>query len=375
MSAKSGSSQYSAAIIGHTGEGDYGHGLDTVYGDMPEVEVMAVADADEEGLAAAGERTGARRLYADYRVMLGKEKVDLVNIGPRAVGERVDMVTACAEAGVRAVFCEKPMAATLREADTMLEACERHGMKMAVAHRRANPYEQHAKELVDLGEIGELQVIRAHGKWDRRSGAEDLAVLGTHMMDSMRYLAGADVEWVHGHITQDGREVTAADAREGAEGIGRIAGNRVAAYYVFANGVTGHFESNPGDTQRRLNSRWLGFEAHGTQGIITVRNSPEGEMYLYRCGLWVPDGAVQWERVLLEQWEQIPQGERTHRSNQIIVRELIEAMEAGTQVVEASSGYDARAALEMIMAVHESQRLQGRVSLPLTNRDNPYAAA
>ena len=45
--------KYKAAIIGHTGQGNYGHGLDVVYADMPEVEVVAVADPDPEGLAAA----------------------------------------------------------------------------------------------------------------------------------------------------------------------------------------------------------------------------------------------------------------------------------------------------------------------------------
>lgn len=368
------SAKYRAAIIGHTGAGDYGHGLDLVYADMPEVDVVAVADADGAGLKAAGERMGATRSYADYRAMLDQEEIDLVNIGPRVLGERVGMVTASAEAGVRGIFCEKPLAATLRDADTILEVCERHGVKMAVAHRRANPYEQYAKKLVDSGEIGELQVIRAHGKWDRRCGAEDLAVLGTHMMDSMRYLAGADVDWAHGHITQDEREVTAADAREGNEGIGLIAGNRLAAYYVFKNGVTGHFESNPGDTEHGLNSRWLGFEAYGTKGILSLRNSPNGEMYWYRGGLWVPDDVVEWERILLDEWERIPPGDRTHHSNMLIARDLIQAMEAGRQVIESSSGYDARAALEMIMAVHESQRMKGRVDLPLANRDNPYAA-
>jgi hypothetical protein len=61
-----------------------------------------------------------------------------------------------------------------------------------------------------------------------------------------------------------------------------------------------------------------------------------------------------------------------HLSNQMIVTELIEAIEADREVIAASSGYDARAALEMIMAVHESQRLKTRVSFPLANRENPY---
>ena len=76
--------------------------------------------------------------------------------------------------------------------------------------------------------------------------------------------------------------------------------------------------------------------------------------------------------MLLEEWEQYPAGERTHRSNLIIVRELIQAIEEDRPVRACSSGEDARAALEMIMAVHESQRLGARVSLPLANRENPY---
>ena len=153
---------------------------------------------------------------------------------------------------------------------------------------------------------------------------------------------------------------------------GLIAGNSLAAYYVFANGVTAHFESQRGDTAAGVNSRWFGFEAHGSEGIIALRNSPNGEMYIHRHGMFIPDGRVQWERVLLDEWEVIPERERTHHSNVLIARELIQAIEQDRDVVEASSGRDARAALEMVMAVHESQRVQGRVPFPLANRENPY---
>jgi predicted dehydrogenase len=366
------STQHRAAISGHTGQGNYGHGLEMVYGQMPEVEVVAVADPDPEGLAAAGERTGAARGYADYREMLEKEDVELVNVCPRVVTPHAEMAIAAAEAGARGIFCEKPVAASLAEADAILETCERYNVKVAVAHRRANPYEQHAKRLVDAGEIGQLQVLRGRGKWDQRAGAEDLAVLGPHIMDSMRYFAGADVAWAHAHITQDGLEVTLDDVHEGNEGIGLIAGNSLAAYYVFANGITAHFESRPGDTTAKVNSRWFGFEVHGTEGVIALRNSPNGEMYMHRHGMFIPDGRVQWERVLIEEWEAIPEAERTHHSNVLIARELIQAIEEDRDVVEASSGRDARAALEMIMAVHESHRMQGRVRFPLVNRENPY---
>ena len=72
-------------------------------------------------------------------------------------------------------------------------------------------------------------------------------------------------------------------------------------YYVFANGVTAHFESQPGYPKGH-NSRWFGFEAHGSEGIIALRNSPNGEMYIYRQGMWIPgEENGTWERVLLDE--------------------------------------------------------------------------
>ncbi len=371
---------YRVGVIGRTGQGDYGHGLDLAFADLPNAEIISVADADPAGLKAAARRTGAKQLYTDYREMLSQEHLDLVSVAPRWVDCHHEMVIACAEAGVKGIFCEKPFAATLAEADAMLEACERQGVRVAVAHRRANAYEQHAKKLVDEGLIGEVQVMRGRGKGDHRSGGQDLMVLGTHILDSMRYFASAEVAWAMGHVTQDGREVTATDAHEGSEGVGPLAGNALSAYYVFRNGIKAHFESYPiSSSESHTSSRWFGFEVYGTKGILSLRNSPGGELYLYRHGMWLPDDTeIQWERLLLDEWEHRPDGqprtgaEQMHLSNRLIVTELIEAIEANREVVAASSGYDARATLEMIMAVHESQRLKSRVDFPLKNRENPY---
>ena len=84
------------------------------------MDLVAVADPDPEGRAAAGERTGAQRLYADYRQMLADEDLDLVSVCPRMPDCHADMVIACAEAGVRGVFIEKPLTPSLREADALL---------------------------------------------------------------------------------------------------------------------------------------------------------------------------------------------------------------------------------------------------------------
>ena len=68
----------------------------------PDVELVAVADADEKGLAAAVKRLGAPRGFPDYRRMLDEVKPDLVSICPRWLDQHRDMVVAAAERGVRA---------------------------------------------------------------------------------------------------------------------------------------------------------------------------------------------------------------------------------------------------------------------------------
>ncbi|PYJ00013.1 MAG: hypothetical protein DME25_21680 [Verrucomicrobia bacterium] len=59
-----------AAVIGHTGRGDYGHSLDTIFANRPGVELVAVADPDDAGRARAARKIAAPRQYADYRQML-----------------------------------------------------------------------------------------------------------------------------------------------------------------------------------------------------------------------------------------------------------------------------------------------------------------
>ena len=369
-----------AGIIGDTGRGDYGHSLDIAYKNSPDVEVVSIADPDNNGRKAAAQRSGASREYDDYREMLDKENLDLVNVCPRWLGNHEEMVIASATAEVKGILCEKPFAPSLSEADSMLESCARNGVRVVVAHRRVNAYEIHGKKLLDDGLIGDLRTIKSRGKEDRRAGSMDLMVLGTHMMDSLRYFAGDEVEWVHGSVTQNNHAVTVDDIYEGNEEIGLIAGNGVDAHFKFQNGISAYFESHPSDPGSDRHSRSFGFEIHGTTGVISIRNSPSGEMYIYPHGQWIPsESDGKWERIYIENWERMPDGtvrnsnERTHLSNHMMVTELINAIREDREVEGVSSGEDGRKALEMIMAVHESERLKTRVYLPMVNRENPYS--
>ena len=125
---------YKAAVIGSTGQGGYGHGLDRVFQGLNSVTLVAVADADPVGLRHAGERLGVSRLYDDYNEMLEREKPDLVSIAPSWISERVPMVEAAVAAGSH-IYCEKPVAGRLDEIDTIVNACNRGNIKMAIAHQ------------------------------------------------------------------------------------------------------------------------------------------------------------------------------------------------------------------------------------------------
>ena len=90
---------YTAAVIGHTGRGNFGHSMDLVFAGRPEIEVVGLADPSQTGRARAQERVRARRTYADYREMLEKERPQLVSVAPRWTDQHYAMVKAALSVG------------------------------------------------------------------------------------------------------------------------------------------------------------------------------------------------------------------------------------------------------------------------------------
>ncbi|MCB1212646.1 MAG: Gfo/Idh/MocA family oxidoreductase, partial [Verrucomicrobiales bacterium] len=171
------------AVIGHTGRGDYGHGIDKVWLQIPETEIVAVADPVESGRAKAIERLSlkAEAGFESYQEMLNQVKPNIVAIGPRHIDQHRDFAVASAQAGAKGIYIEKPFVRDLAEADEVVAACEKSGTRLAIAHRnRYHPVLPVVKKLVEEGEIGRLVEIRARGKEDARGGGLDLWVLGSH---------------------------------------------------------------------------------------------------------------------------------------------------------------------------------------------------
>lgn len=363
--------KYRVAVIGRTGKGNYGHSLDTVWLKCDRAEIVAVADENETGRAAAAKRLRAKTAYADYRQMLDKEKPQIVSVADRWPDCHRDMVIACAEFGA-SIFLEKPAAQTLQQADEMVAACEKHHVKVAIAHQtRYSPRVKVIKELIGEGKIGDILELRGHGKEDKRGGGEDLMVLGTHSFDLMRHFAG-DAKWCFARIQQGGRKAVAGDVRQAGEQIGPILGDHIAATYGFAGLATGNFVTHV--AKEGVSSRyWL--EIRGTKGVIHVGFGilPVALLCEDPSGMF-GKSKTPWQEITsvgLGKPERLDP-KALENGNIYIVDDLIEAIEKDRAPLDSLA--DGRAALEMIMAVYESHRTEKPVDLPLKNRKHPLTS-
>ena len=356
---------YRAAVIGRTGRGDYGHGLDVALLGQPKLSVVAVADEHPQGRAAAAKRMGVERAYADYREMLDREKPRFVAVAPRWIDGHRDMIVACAERGAN-VFCEKPLAPTLADCDAIVAACERAHVKLAIAFQtRYSPRFERVQELIAAGAIGEVLELRGRGKEDRRGGGEDLFVLGSHVVDLFRGLLG-DASWCFARVTEGGRPVGRDQVRQGAEGLGPLAGDRVDAMFGFVHSpVVAHFAT----ARPREPGRRFGVQILGSKGRIELRTGGRPPAFLQVDPTWTgQDPAARWVEITSAgpgRPETVPQDSLVE-GNKTIVADLIGAVEGDTQ--PKVGAYDGRAAVEMILACYAAHARGAPVALPLADR-------
>lgn len=359
---------YRAAVIGRTGRGDYGHGLDVAMLNQPKLTVVGVADDNPKGLAAAAKRLGVEQAaYSDYRTMLDREKPQFVAVAPRWIDGHREMILACAERGIH-VFCEKPLAPTLADCDAIVAACERSHTKLAMAFQsRYSPRFERVKEMLVKGVIGEVLELRGRGKEDRRGGGEDLMVLGSHIMDLFRGFQG-DVSTCYARVTEGGKPIGKAAVRQGAEGLGLLAGDRVDAMFTFAsNPAVAHFAtSRPQQPGQRF-----GLQILGSKGRIEFGTGWVPPAFLLADPTW--SGAEKGTKWVEITSDGVGQPERLSsnslpEANRHIVADLIQAVENDTQ--PRVNVYDGRASIEMILACYASQACRGPVELPLSERSH-----
>ncbi|TYC52127.1 Gfo/Idh/MocA family oxidoreductase [Rhodobacterales bacterium] len=261
-----------------------------VFGDVPATRLEVLCDVPDDKASGFAKQFGFARATSDWKDLIADPKVDIVCITtPNKVHK--EMALAALEAG-KHVHLEKPMALTMEDAREMLAAAETSGAKTIVGYNYLhNPAMSHARKLIAEGAIGRLVHFRGtvdedyqadpELAWTWRATRADaglgtLGDLGCHLVSLATALVGpmesliAETKTVHatrpvGDGTGERRAVENEDI--------------ASALLTFENGVHGIISTSRSAWGRKS---YIGFEVHGTEGMIIFDQERMNELRLYQ---------------------------------------------------------------------------------------------
>ena len=321
--------------VGVVGAGFMGSVHLAAYAAMPGVEVVAVADANEDAAVSSAATAGARP-YPSYETLVSAEDVDVIDACVPTALHR-DLAVRVAGDG-KHLFLEKPIARTLEEAGEILSAFEVSEGRLFVGHVvRFFPEYVRIKEMVEAGDLGTVGVARASRRspflrgwndWyaDLRQSGGVLVDLVIHDFDFLRWCFG-EVERVFARGMM-GREYNRLDY---ALTTLRFEGGPIAH-------VEGHW-GYPAPFEYAI-------EVAGSKGLVAANSTEAAPLRLLRDADRVgevPDVAV---------------GTSPYRAE---LEHFVRCLETGDEPVVGGS--DAREALRVSLAAIESVRTGEPVTL------------
>ncbi len=133
---------------------------------LPEAEIIAVSTKHQRTAKNFAEKSGARAWYTDYTELLKRDDIQVISIcAPPFLHE--EMSIAAAKAG-KHVIVEKPISINLKQADNMIDVCEKAGVKLGVIFQyRFSKASQKVKRAIEKGKMGKLILGDAYVKWFR----------------------------------------------------------------------------------------------------------------------------------------------------------------------------------------------------------------
>ncbi|GIW08085.1 MAG: oxidoreductase [Dehalococcoidia bacterium] len=186
--------------------------------------LVAVASRDQTRAEAFAAKHGGARGYGSFEALLADPEVEIVYVGSPN-GLHADHTIMAARAG-KHVFVDKPMATTAADCAAMIAACRQAGVRLAVGfNQRFQPAHRFVRETVQRGEIGRTVLIKIEcaaslggrlKEWwydPELAGAGGLMATGTHAIDLVRWITGAEIAAV----------AALTDASEKSRGIDDVA--------------------------------------------------------------------------------------------------------------------------------------------------------
>ena len=164
--------------------------------------------------------------YTNYKELIDKEQPDIVSVATQPE-HRAEIVIYAVEHGAKAIYAEKAMAASMAEADAMVEICEQNGVFFNLGtQRRWHPGFTKMKEIIDSGKLGAPKTIIFNGS-TLFNGA-------SHYYDNLLFLnSDRRAVWVQAHLTEGNWQVEGDRLTEDPIGHGIIQfENDVTAYAI-----------------------------------------------------------------------------------------------------------------------------------------------
>ncbi len=318
---------------------------------IPDAELVAVCDIIPEKAEEFARLYNAEP-YLDYKELLQRDDIDIVTIATPS-GNHAEIGIAAAKAG-KHVMVEKPMSMTLKEADSLIKACQENNVKLSVIHQ--NRYNKSIKTLrtaMESGRFGKLTHGQATVRWNRNdeyytqapwrgTKLQDGGVLmnqSIHNIDLLQWMMGP-VESVYGYTTTALRPIEMED----------VAG----AVIRFKNGAIGLIEAAttiyPKNIEETLN-------IFGATGSVII-----GGIAVNRVETWEFEDSEEEKKQIFASQENDPPTVYGFGHREII-EDMIKAVKSNTS--PPLNGEEGRKALEIILAIYKSQETGLPVKLPM----------
>ncbi len=185
--------KYRVAVVG--GAGTWGRRYLHAYANHPDCETVALVDRARDRRQTLSDHYGIETVYDTLDELLAATSPDIVS-AVIPVSGNPEAVIACAEAGVKVVSCEKPISATLHQADEMVRICRERGTVFGCGSVYSGiPYLTDTLDWIRAGHLGRLTGATIPGGLPHEvSGGACV------QLTLLRLLTGMDVDWVEGWI-------------------------------------------------------------------------------------------------------------------------------------------------------------------------------